>query len=127
MDELEDLNENQFIINTKQFKLCSGKKTSLISFDKPKYYDIPPVIMDLLKKFNHIGEPIKKYNIDWWNYHSRKIYYKTTKKSLEQGIINYLRICKSKWIENLDIPLTDKNILHQRMNHTYQLTTNYYL
>ena len=94
---------------------------------QPKYYNIPKVIMDLLKKFNHIGEPIEKYNIHWWNYHSRRIYYKTTKKSLEQGIINYLRICKSKWIENLDIPLTDKNILHQQMNHTYQVATNYYL
>lgn len=127
MDEIKDLQQNQFIINTKQFKLCVGKKTSLVSFDKPKYYDIPPVIIDLLKKLGHLGEPIKKYDDNWWNYNSRRIYYKTTKTQLEQGIINYLRICKSKWIESLDLSLTDKNDLHLRMNHTYQLTTNYYL
>lgn len=123
MDEITDLQSNQFIINTRQFKLVVGK---VINKNQPKYYSIPPIIMDLLAEYDYIGEPKQKYTRDWWNYQSRKIYRKHN-PSLNQGVNNLLRICKAKWIEEQPIKLTEKNILHKEMQHKYNVVENYYL
>lgn len=41
--------------------------------------------------------------------------------------INYLRICKAKWIESLDIPDSEKLKMHERMAHSYETTLNWYV
>ena len=41
--------------------------------------------------------------------------------------INYLRICKAKWIETLDIPDSEKLKMHERMAHSYETTLSWYV
>lgn len=59
-----------------------------------------------------------------WNYNSRKIF---NGLNLEQGLVNYLRICKAKWIESLNIPLKIKEQMHSKMGHSYTTTIHNYL
>lgn len=123
LDEIPDLQANQFILNTRKFKLVLGKH---MDKKQEKYYDIPPVIMNLLNSLGPVGEPKAKYSKDWWNYNSRRIYYKHN-PILNQGLNNLLRICKAKWIEDQNIPLTEKNRLHKEMQHSYDVVEKYYV
>lgn len=115
-DEL-DIDRNQYILSSKKFKLVVGKTNR----GKIYYYDIPQVIMDLLVQChkNQIG---CTYN--YWNYNTRKIF---NELNLKQGLVNYLRICKAKWIESLDLPLKMKEQMHVSMGHTYDTTIHNYL
>jgi len=115
-DEL-DIDRNQYILSSKKFKLVVGKTNR----GKIYYYDIPEVIMDLLVQCpkNQIG---CTYN--YWNYNTRKIF---NELNLKQGLVNYLRICKAKWIENLDLSVKEKEKMHSQMGHTYDTTIHNYL
>ena len=135
---------NQYILSTKKFKLMVGKT---MSYKDPKYYDIPTdgMVWSLLCQHDsvepgdspnhspkggaserHSKRRYSKSN-NWWNYHSRRVMLKFI-PDLEQGLVNYFRICKSKWIEaQPTLTLIERKRLHERMNHSYMTTVQNYL
>jgi len=126
-EDMENLNKNQFILSTLQFKLVVGK-----SVREPQYFDIPcdGKVITYLRRCK-LGEQInphinRPYNVGWW-YNSIKRIFKKTGRELEQGFCNYLRIAKAKWIDELDISIWEKKKMHERMNHSFLTTIQYYL
>lgn len=111
---------NQYILDTKRFKLIVGKTTR----GKAYYYDIPDIIFNLLKQCK-LGEQNSDYN--YWNYHSRRIFKSNYDKNLSQGVINYLRICKAKWIESLQVSAIEKDKMHSNMAHSYSTAIRNYI
>ena len=49
-----------------------------------------------------------------------------SKRGLSSAV-NYLRICKAKWIESLDIPDFEKLKRHESMCHSFETTLNWYV
>jgi len=45
----------------------------------------------------------------------------------QSSAINYLRICKAKWIECLNISDSKKLEMHEKMAHSYETTLNWYV
>jgi len=49
-----------------------------------------------------------------------------SKRGLSSAI-NYLRICKAKYIESLDIHDSNKLKMHECMAHSYETTLSWYV
>ena len=116
---------NQYIISTRKFKLVIGKT----NIKKPVYYDIPEdgLVWKLLtENFFKLTDKTQKRSGDYWQYHSRRIFAKSGIE-LNCGFLNYLRICKSKWIESLDIGILEKNKMHRSLQHSYDTTIRWYV
>ena len=120
-----DVNVNQYILSTRQFKLVVGKtsKTSAV------YYNIPEngVVWKLLNNnWLKLTDRIQKRDDNYWQYQSRRIF-KKSGIELQNGLINYLRISKAKYIEKLNIDIIQKNDLHKSMQHSYQTSLDWYV
>jgi len=115
---------NMYILCTKQFKLCFGKTVNY----RPVYFDIPDNLIRMLRIVHE--QPmylmqVNPVNNNWWNYNFKRVLRKYY-PNLSQGPANFLRILKAKYIESLDIPETEKCILHNRMLHKYQTAREWY-
>lgn len=96
---------------------------------EPMYYDIPDgLVWELLtENWLRLTDKIqKKHSDSYWEYNSRRIFNKSGIE-LTGGVINHLRISKSKWIEELDIDMIEKNELHKKMLHSYDTSLKWYI
>ena len=119
-----DTKINQYIMSKRQFKYIVGKTPP----ETPIYYDIPEnsLVWKLLtENYLQLTDRTQKRDDNYWQYQSRRIFSKSGIE-LNGGLINHLRICKSKYIENLEIDIIEKNKLHKQMLHSYEVTLNYY-
>lgn len=109
-------------MDTAQFLLVVGKD---MTDKQPKYYDIPKdgliwkLLLSLTDRDGNRGS-------SWWRHRSEAIF-KKSPWVRDGGVINHLRITKTKWIEEQPLTLIEKQTAHTRMNHSHLSAIQYYM
>jgi hypothetical protein len=113
--------QNHYNIVTGIYTLVSGKTTKLTNI---RQYPISAKLLHMIRTSGipH-GTPLCSDLNLFYKYMNDFV---GTQKG-QSSAINYLRICKAKWIESLQVSDSKKLEMHEKMAHSYETTLNWYV